>query len=54
MATKKPPMFMGKESKKEEQLEKSVGAKTYKRMEAKEGMHKGMRAKAPVKAKKGK
>lgn len=52
MATKKPPMFMGKESKMEEGKEKAMKAKSpmaYKNMEAKEGVHGKGKAKPKTK-----
>lgn len=52
MATKKAPMFMGKESKMEEGKEKAMKAKNpmaYKKMEAKEGVHGKGKAKPKMK-----
>ena len=39
MAAKKPMPFFGKESKKEEKLEKKASPAAYKKMEKKEGVH---------------
>ncbi len=41
MKGKKPNPFAGKESKREEMMEKKVGKKAYERGEAKEKMNKG-------------